>query len=572
MSGFKPAGRWRTVLLAAAVVAATLVVPASGAASLNSLGSAPAAAAPAAAPATTGPLSSGSYSPAVGFTALEYPVNFYQRIFNAEEPIHRWGPTATQSRTWFGEVIADERSDSLDVSFAIEGQHDPSGYQFCETPTVCDYVNVRVTSAGLLYLHKQQRTSFQNGYFADFPTRTLEISAADSDTPLKVYREVLVGPPDEAAGCEDYGEDNPDAYACLFLREVFPEETGGGANEAGLRAGLPGLVQDADSYELVFAEDFNGTSPPANSAGCRDGFSILNNNVWNYGDACHWEFLDSRGEPCGNVVDGKLVLADSGRCPGAGLSSGTKLHAKYGYFEVKYTIDAYRWNQYSNYNFVLMTRGEKLRYLHHRYGIEVEDWEDYLTNVDIEIDVFEHEAHHRQDVSHQYGNWAFNFRDADIAPIRTVKWNRLCSRFDTITVNPNLPCRNSDTFTITRGIEWTPRGYRTFIKVDGIHDDFIVVRKEKIAIEAKPVWGTSVGGARRVTGSARDRYFELVDPTDPDTVLEQVVVSHVPLPVNFGAWGWLGASQPYIRTRMKVDYIRLWQPENHYSDMEPVYQ
>ena len=30
--------------------------------------------------------------------------------------------------------------------------------------------------------------------------------------------------------------------------------------------------------------------------------------------------------------------------------------------------------------------------------------------------------------------------------------------------------------------------------------------------------------------------------------------------------------QPYIRRRLTFDYVRVWQPENHYADMEPVYQ
>ena len=55
-------------------------------------------------------------------------------------------------------------------------------------------------------------------------------------------------------------------------------------------------------------------------------------------------------------------------------------------------------------------------------------------------------------------------------------------------------------------------------------------------------------------------------------MLEQVAVSHMPLPISLGVWGWLGERQPHILTRMKVDYIRLWQPEDHYSNMEPVYQ
>ena len=525
-----------------------------------------------------GPVSSDTYRPAVSFTALEYPVSFYGRIFNADEPTHRWWPQPTDTRTWFGHVVADARSEDLNLSFAVEGQHDPSGYQFCETPEICDgtsgqraKVNVRVTPTGLLYRHKEQRTSFQNGYWADFPIRTVELSASDAATELKVYREVLVGPPDRVTGCEDYGENNPDAFTCLFLRELLPSDAPTGVSESTLRADLPGLVQDESNYELVFSEEFDGTPPPANEAGCRDGYSTLDNDAWNHTVAC--DNVDSRGEPCGNIVDGAFVMADSGSCPGSGLGTHGKVHAKYGYFELKYTINMDRWSAYGNYNFVLITQGEKLRFLLDRYGVELEDWEDYLTNLDIEIDIVEHETHARQDVAHQYGNPGFFIRNADLAPIRTSKWNRFCSAFDTITVNPNLPCRPSKVFTVTRGIEWTPRGYRTFIKVDGIHDDMIVVPKERITVQTQRVAGNRVvSGWRSVTGSAKDRYFEYVDPDDTDTILEQVVVSHVPLPLAFGAWGWFGPQAPYIRTRMKIDYVRVWQPTNHYSDMEPVYQ
>ena len=273
----------------------------------------------------------------------------------------------------------------------MEGQHDPAGYQFCETSTTCDDVNVRVTPAGLLYLHKQQRTGFQQGYFADFPTRTVELSAADADTALKVYREVLVGPPTTATGCEDYGENNPDAYACLFLREVIPDGVGASSNEATLRASLPGLVQPADNYSLVFAEEFDGTPPAANEAGCRDGLSTLDNDVWNYKDACHRAFVDSRGEPCGNVVDGKLVVAATGRCCagfGTWLPSASSTQSTATSRSSSPSIRTPGRNAYHNYNFILFTRGERLRFLLDRYGIEMQDWEDFLTNLDIEIDIW----------------------------------------------------------------------------------------------------------------------------------------------------------------------------------------
>ena len=29
---------------------------------------------------------------------------------------------------------------------------------------------------------------------------------------------------------------------------------------------------------------------------------------------------------------------------------------------------------------------------------------------------------------------------------------------------------------------------------------------------------------------------------------------------------------PHIRRSYTFDYVRVWQPENHYADMEPVYQ
>ena len=37
--------------------------------------------------------------------------------------------------------------------------------------------------------------------------------------------------------------------------------------------------------------------------------------------------------------------------------------------------------------------------------------------------------------------------------------------------------------TVTRGLEWTPRGYRKFIKVDGVHDDWMMIPKDSIEVE-----------------------------------------------------------------------------------------
>ena len=518
-------------------------------------------------------MSSSSHDPAVAFTDLEFPVRFYGRVFSPS------GQPGTRSRelhlvnaaygtNWFGEVTADDRTGSLNLAFAVEGQPSPSGYQFCASSWSCRDVSVQVTSGGLLYLQQPTGALFQHAYFADFPTLPVELSATDSATELKVYREVLVGPPSEVTGCDDYGDNTPEAYTCMFLRELLPSEPPTGVSESTLRASLPGLVQNADNYKLVFSEEFDSTPPAANDAGCSDGLSTLDNEIWNYYDAC--DLVDSRSQTCGNVVGGELVFGHSARCMGGFLlASRGKLHAKYGYIEIKYSFNRDAWEGPTNYNFILYNAGgNTLRYHYDQYGVEVQDWEDYLTNIDTEIDIFEHIGARAFDVSHQYANWWRRIRHPDLHPTRTYKQSHYCStRAKSFVTNPDLPCESNETFTITRGVEWTPRGYRTFIKVDGFQDEMIVVPKEKIDVEVQ-----APGSDWWLSGSAKDPYFEYVDPKDPDTILEQVAIAHAPLPINANVWGNLRWNQSYVRTWMKIDYIRVWQPEDHYSNMEPVYQ
>ena len=527
-------------------------------------------------PSSPGPVSSSSYSAAVSFAGLEYPVPFYGRLFTSDANDNPDAPEATAAfaTSFFGEAATDMRADDLDLSFKVEGQPLPSGYRFCHTATACSHVSVRITDEGLLYLYVPWSFHYLHLHLGDFPTRAVELSASDADTELKVYREVLVGPPTAATGCEDYGENNPDAYTCLFLRELLPSEAPTGVSESTLRAGLPDLVQEAGNYSLVFAEEFDGTPPQANAAGCRDGLSTLDDTAWVYYDAC--DIVDSLGEPCGNVVDGSLVMADSGRCSSGmlgtlasfGLATYGKIHAKYGYLEVKYTFNLEAWPGDNNFNLVMYTRGTHLRFLTGRYGVAIKDWEDLLRNTDIEIDVFEYLPRYQRESAHQYANWGRDF-GSGLVPIASNKRIDYCSSNAlSIIANPD-GCGSIDTFTVTKGIEWTPGGYRTFTKVDGFQNSLTLVPKNKIEVQNLNAGGQPGDIDRRTD---RDRYFGYVDPDDTDTLLEQVAVSHMPLPISMGVWGRLGPSIDPIRTRMNIDYIRLWQPENHYSDMEPVYQ
>jgi len=525
-----------------------------------------------------GPASSNAHRATASFADLEYSVPFYGRLWSD----HSWDrpdmpeAAATTRSQFIGEVAMVERpGGDLDLSFAVEGQSETPGYEVCDKPGVCQEVTVRVTPNGLLYLHMPRDSEddrFGSTYLGGFPRRSVELSASDTESGLKVYREVMVNPPPAAAGCEEYGDATPETYTCLFLRQLLPPGQAGDADVDTLRARLPGLVQNRDNYRLVFAEEFNGGPVAPDASGCSNGLSTLDDSIWNYFDAC--QNLDSRGETCSNVTGGAFVMGVAGTCgitmmgPFGSVSLNTygNLHMKYGYLEFRYTFDLKRWSGiYYNLNLLLYTNGYKLRYLRDQYGVEVHDWEDFLKNSEIEIDLFETPGLY--DISHQYANW--DYYDKGLTPIRTAKWADYCEswRHRGYVRNPR-GCKSDDTFTVTRGIEWTPRGYRTYIKVDGIHNSLTIVPEDNIYIHYKP----NGVDPDDITGNARKQYFEYLVPGNSGTLLEQVAIGHIPLPIAMSSWGFMDHRHPYIRSRVKVDYIRVWQPENHYADMEPVYQ
>ena len=248
----------------------------------------------------------GAYRPAAGIADAEYSVPYYGRLWSDHTYDRVFSPqaAATHSANYFAQVAVTARDGSaLDLTFAVEGQSDTSAHQTCHPDSGCTDVTVRATPDGLLYLHAERSTeAVYYTHFGGFEPRAVELSAADADSGLKVYREVTVEPPPEAAGCTDYADGTPEAFTCLFLRELLPAGQVADADEAALRLRLPRLVQDSAKYRLVFAEEFNGTPPAADANGCRDGLSTLDADMWNYFDAC--SNIDSRGEPRGHASQG----------------------------------------------------------------------------------------------------------------------------------------------------------------------------------------------------------------------------------------------------------------------------
>ncbi len=525
--------------------------------------------------------------PAVSFAETRFSVPFFGYLWSDGDPVLTPAATPTNRANYFGQVSLVERTpDAVDMSFAVEGQSGGPFHQACAPDDACNDLAVQVTREGMLYLQfprGSRQTRIGNTYLGGFATHAVELSAADDSSGLKIYREVGVDPPPEAAGCEDYSAASPEAYTCLFLRELLPSGQAASvdeADEAALRAKLPKLVQDGSNYHLVFAEEFNGAAPAADAAGCRDGLSTLDPAVWNYYDAC--DDVDSLGEPCGNVADGGFTMGIAGPCgfgsiAGFLLATQGHLHMKYGYIETQYTFDIDQWRGvYHNYNMILNVASRGLHYLRDSYGVEVNNWEDYLKTSQVEIDVFEmpstHTANWQPEVSHQYGNWNGETDENLVRPTRTLKYTQYCARpaFPRergIVNNPDA-CTDNDTFTVTRGLEWTPRGYRTYIWVHGLQDKLTLLPKDQISVQQK-----YQGVALTVKRRPKNQFFENLVPGDDSTLLEQAVVSHIPLPINLNIWGWLERDKhTHIKRRMTFDYVRVWKPANDYADMEPVYQ
>ena len=214
--------------------------------------------------------------------------------------------------------------------------------------------------------------------------------------------------------------------------------------------------------------------------------------------------------------------------------------------------------------------------LHRKYGIRIDGWEPLSKFSAHELDIHEYVPTSTTDYMHQYANYGAYVYHKDVPPTRIDKTISLCgSSTDPYTVDGFASCADRDSVTVTKGLEWTPRGYRTLIKVDGLHDDYIVLQRSNVRVQVADVKVADDGTVTftapiRLTGADKDPYFELLVSDDGDSVIEKGGVSHLPLSLNMVYWGWPSATVNQVQ--FKVDYVRVFQPSNGYVDMEPVYQ
>ena len=480
---------------------------------------------------------------------------------------------------YFGRVSVQARDGDADgVRFAVEGVSGVPRQQCRLDGSSCQDILLEVREeSGLLYVFLDDYDNIRPYYYIDgHPVRTVELSAEDSD--LMVYRDVVVGPSEQASECGDYPDTDRDRFTCLFMGELPPSEQP--ETPSSLRDSLPNLVQPKENYSLIFAEEFNGTPiEDGCKAGLDNGMATLDGDLWNHDpNPCDSGDTDSLGEPCQNIRDGRYYMTRVHSCRGS-LSTYGKFSFKYGYIEVKYTVNTAFNTFYQNYAFSAGNPVVGLEFLHDEYGVVVDSYEDIARVASMEINFFEHIPWSRTSISHSYINGPRKPYDAPLTPTSSAKRNIYCGTGQPDQIAVQLAgCSNNGDITVTLGLEWTPGGYRSFQKIDG-HDDSLEVRpKDKIEINYKPISISETGDVtisrqkQTYSGSERDKYFTYLDPDDTDSLLELVAIAHRPMELIARASGFASSSYDTIRTRLELDYIRIFQPEDLYTGMEPVYQ
>ncbi|WP_419945266.1 hypothetical protein [Candidatus Poriferisodalis sp.] len=490
---------------------------------------------------------------------------WYFARFNAGSA-HRFGVVEV------GGSLADET-----VVFAVEGQPEASRNLYRQH-RCCDYLRVGVESdTGKLYLYTD--TPFVgagNGYvpnsrtshISDFVSQRVELSATHGESPLKVYKDVVVAPP-HRPDCSDYPDRDPSRYGCLFLGELLPAEAP--QTTAAHRHDLPTLVKPKADYSLVFAEEFDGVP----QGDCPNGMATLRVEVWNYNDdPCG--LTDADGTPCENVAGGHYYMAAVSRC-WTSLSTYGKFEFKYGYVELKYKVNGGSSGTYRNYNVQLNHAGLPLRFTARDYGISEHSGDGYktpLTKIGAVVNIFEHVPRDRQEVMQAWVQPYSFFKDADAEPRRMRYWLSYCaSRTYTAAY-----CRSTETpVTVTKGIEWTPRGYRVFLKIDGVHDTLTLVPASAFVYQHRPatVSDGKVSFAPEPFSTLTGDFHEHLS-SSADSLLMQMGIGHTPMTIDLGSRlpGGLAGNfgDEILDSKMEIDYIRVFQPDGLYTDMEPVYQ
>ena len=504
-----------------------------------------------------------------------------QRLFRNDESRGASFKAAVPTTNYFGHVsVSSSQTTTPAITYSVEGQPDKESYQFCSYKTeVCEDVQIGVEEAsGHLFLHidafrRQDGLSPLPAHVEDFLAQPVELSAVETGTGRKIYRDVVIQLSSRVPDCGDYNSGTPELFACLMLGEYLPDEPP--ATTTAIRDALPdSLVQPKANYSLVFAEEFDGSKSPWPTGDCMTALTTITTFFSVKTEPCtHFDGNNDNPVPCEEIENGYYYTTKTKTC-GSQIGTHGKFNFKYGYIEVKYEIERARTNSgYINHAVATIFRN-MLAHSHQRYGITIDTEEDLLRYEENELDIIEFvsTAIPRIDISHMYYNTHQHL--SGHSSVRTNQALHFCSSTETYAILINPPgCRQSGTtFVVTRGLEWTPKGIVNYVMVEddpNYSSSLHPFKKSNYQLQ----YGTSRGWEHGlICGTDRDRYLVPIDSTSTETdpaVFAQVAVGHLPLPLGIVTHG---SSPPVSATnRLRIHHIRVFQPANRYTDMEPVF-
>ena len=388
----------------------------------------------------------------------------------------------------------------------------------------------------------RRRAQFHYSYERTTNT-AVDIRATDSNGNWREKQVMIQANPEVLTLHQECGSGfTKEQWKCRTVKEIYPPKP---TTTASDRDTLPGgLHYNRSQYDLMMRDEFNGTE--------------LDESIWT---------LDVSKGGNREVSDGKLIMNSDnlrwgGRhceIPGTSLTTRGKLEFTYGYLEIAYTHIPYTQGAYIGHYILSDGRywggnGGDATLPPEIAGTGSFTLKDNLTIRGLEIDIFEYFARQftTADFVIHYGKGS--------APAKCVDHGSAADYSDFYSGGKawkpwhwSFRDRSTTTPTIF-AMEWTPSGYRIFLA--GRRVPFVNYQCSE----------TTVG------------YQYSTFRADYGNSIIARGVSHAPQNISLvGVFRYLrGPAQALcnsaLDTTVEIDYVRLWQPRNNYSDVTKIYR
>ena len=459
-------------------------------------------------------------------------------------------------------------------------------------------------------------TNIQLHRFHKFTTDTLTLRATDGNgRSTEGTIEIRRSP--KLKDCT--GLTGKELNECTWLSEILPSGWENNTLTDAVKNKLPNLTQDKDNYRLVFAEEFNGDGDSDHHG--------LDRSKWRLQGWAGWENNpDANRDDCFFQIEGGTLQMSwlYNHCVDKVVALHTLgiLEYKYGYLEIKFKLPVNKadYSYYTNYAGVLWGRYAN-KYYHTTPVVVVDSIEKYLKYEVVEWDLYEYVAeagsdHRRHSL---FGHWYYiNANDYSNFHIPTMQLDRtgaLCYINYTLetetdaeviapyakservflegcnsalaTTKEEAPMRDKF-ITLTRGWEWTPKGYRTFshyesdnandkAKYPDLFSDGLKTSSWQMYWFKYTPYTSKTGFTRSTTATNIHLSRAAPNLTNRDTEdqLVEIGVMHQPGVLELVVWGRNNADPPANTIHphvFHIDYVRLYKPVDNYKDVAPSYK